>query len=221
MAAAPSARREQSRPEEIANAATHGVAAGLAVAASAALVAIAARGGDPWRVVAASVYGASMVLLYLASALYHGARTPRAKSVLHLLDHAAIYLLIAGTYTPFTLVSLRGPWGWSLFGVIWALAAGGVALTLFPLARLRRAPVPIYLGMGWIVVVAIPPLLRAVGTAGVACLGAGGLLDTVGVVFYGWKSLRFNYAVWHLFVLGGSACHFIAVLAYVVLPRVA
>ena len=161
------------------------------------------------------MFGVALVLLYATSTLYHAVPHPRAKSVLRVLDHSAIFLLIAGTYTPFTLVSLRGPWGWSLFGVVWGIAIAGIALRL----TLRRRPtalfLALYLGMGWCVVVALGPLRAAVPPAGLALLVAGGLAYTVGVPFYVWKRLPFHHAVWHGFVLAGSTLHFLAVFLYV------
>jgi len=168
-------------------------------------------------VVAVSIYGATLVLLFLASTLYHSISRPRAKEALHLADHAAIYALIAGSYTPFLLVNMRGAWGWSMLAVIWGLAVIGITLTLAQIKRLQKAPVLIYLGMGWLMIIAIVPLVRSVARGGLLWLAAGGLLYSLGVIFYRWKGLRFNHAVWHVFVLAASACHFIAVLGYVVL----
>ena len=206
------------RGEEIANSLTHGVGAVLAVAGLVVLALSASRGGTARTVVGCVVFGATLVLLYSASTLYHslGHGRPRAKAVLRALDHSAIFLLIAGTYTPFTLVSLRGPWGWSLFGVVWGLAVAGIALRL----TLRRRPtalfVALYLAMGWCVVVAAKPLLAAVGPGGIALLVAGGLAYSLGVVFYAWRR-PYHHAIWHAFVLAGSAFHYAAVLRYVAL----
>lgn len=211
------ATKIQSRAEEIANGITHGLGTALAVVALVLLIVYAVWYGDTWRVVAVSIYGATLVLLYLASTLYHSISRPRAKEALHLADHAAIYALIAGTYTPFLLVNMRGAWGWSMLAVIWGLAVTGITLTLLQIKRLQKAPVLIYLGMGWLMIVAIVPLVRSVARGGLAWLAAGGLLYSLGVIFYRWKGLRFNHAVWHVFVLAASACHFFAVLGYVVL----
>ncbi|NLH50650.1 MAG: hemolysin III family protein [Myxococcales bacterium] len=208
--------KEQTRSEEIANSITHGVGAGLAIVALTLLVTLSFLFGDGWRIVSTGVYGLTMVFLYLASSLYHGVRAPRAKEILHRFDHAAIYLLIAGTYTPLAMVTLRGQHGWWLLGLIWVLALAGVALTFAPWRVFRRAPALLYVGMGWIGVVAVGPLWRALGAPGMFWLGAGGLLYTGGVVFYRWKSLPYNHAIWHLFVLGGSFCHFILIFGYVV-----
>ena len=206
------------RGEEIANSLTHGAGAVLAVAGLVVLALSASRGGTASTVVGCVVFGATLVLLYSASTLYHslGHGRPRAKAVLRALDHSAIFLLIAGTYTPFTLVSLRGPWGWSLFGVVWGLAVAGIAFRL----TLRRRPtglfVALYLAMGWCVVVAAKPLLAAVDPGGIALLVAGGLAHSLGGVFYAWRRPYFH-AIWHAFVLAGSAFHYAAVLRYVAL----
>ena len=207
--------RIQSPGEEIANSVTHGIGAGLGVAALALLVTFAALQGDAWRVVGFSIYGASLVLLYLASTLYHGFRSPRVKRVFHLLDHAAIFVLIAGTYTPFTLVTLRGPWGWTLFGLIWGLGLAGIVFESFFIGRFPRLVVAFYVAMSWLLVLAFKPLVDAMSPGGIAWLGGGGLSYMLGIVFYRWHSLPFQHAVWHLFVLGGSICHFFCMLFYV------
>lgn len=201
--------------EEIANALTHGVGVGLAIAALAVLVTFSGLYGDVWRVVSFSIYGATLVLLYLASTLYHGFRSPGLKRIFKGLDHAAIFLLIAGTYTPFTLVTLRGAWGWTLFGLIWGFALSGITFETIFLGRYMRYVVAMYIAMGWLAVIAVKPLLEALPTGGLVWLASGGLAYTGGVVFYAWKSLPFGHAVWHLFVLAGSACHFFAMLFYV------
>lgn len=201
--------------EEIANSATHGVGAALSIAALAVLVTLAGLHGDVWRVVSFSIYGASLVLLYLTSTLYHGFQSPRVKLVFRMLDHSAIYLLIAGTYTPFTLVTFHGGWGWTMFGIIWGLAIAGIVQTVLFFNRFPVVSVLTYLGMGWLVVVAIKPLLAVMPVAGMAWIAAGGLFYTLGVVFYAVKTIPFNHAIWHLFVLGGSVCHFFAILFYV------
>ena len=202
--------------EEIANSLTHGVGAVLAIGGSALLVTLAAMRGDVSHVVSCSIFGGAMVVLYTASTLYHSVTTPRAKRVLQVLDHAAIFLLIAGTYTPFTLVSLRGPWGWSLFGTVWGLAAAGIILEIaFP----RRWPafsLALYVAMGWVVVVAVKPLIAVLPTGGLVLLVLGGLAYTVGIIFYAWRRLPYGHAIWHLFVLVGTILHFFAVLFYVV-----
>jgi hemolysin III len=201
--------------EEIANSITHGLGGLLAIAGLVVLNTFAALKGSAWHVVACSIYGATMVLLYTTSTLYHSIQHPRAKAVLRVLDHSAIFLLIAGTYTPFTLVNLRGPWGWSLFGVIWGLALLGI---VFQIGLLRRpaASLLLYVAMGWTVLVAMKPLIGAVAPGGLALLVSGGLAYTGGIVFYAWRRLPYGHAVWHLFVLAGSALHFFAILFYVV-----
>ena len=197
------------------NTLTHLAGAVLALAGSVVLIVLAARGGDPWKIVSVSLYGATLVLLYSFSTLYHGLRGS-AKDLLRKLDHQSIYLLIAGTYTPFCLVTLRGPWGWSLFGVVWGLAALGMLLELRPARGARILPVVIYVVMGWVVLAALPPLWRALGPAGFAWLLAGGVFYTVGIVFYALGSrLPHAHGVWHLFVLAGSAAHYVVILRHV------
>lgn len=202
--------------EEVANSVTHGVGIVLAIAGLAVLVAFATLHGDIWHIVACSVFGATLILLYTSSTLYHSLPIPRLKPLLRALDHSAIFLLIAGTYTPFTLVNLRGPWGWSLFATIWTLGISGIILRLFLKGRLHGLVVALYVAMGWAVVVAIEPMLTRVGSGGLALLAAGGLAYTGGVVFYKWRRLPYNHAIWHGFVLAGSALHFFAVLFYVI-----
>ncbi len=202
--------------EEIANSITHGVGAALAIGGLAVMVAFASLTGDPWQVVACSIFGASMVLLYTASTLYHSISQPRAKSVLRVLDHCAIFLLIAGTYTPFTLINLRGPWGWSLFGVVWGCALAGIVLRTVVGNRWRGLSVALYVIMGWVVLVAVKPLLGAVEPGGLILMLLGGIAYTAGIAFYGWRRLPYHHAIWHLFVLVGSALHFFAILYYVV-----
>ncbi|HZL46234.1 MAG TPA: hemolysin III family protein [Opitutaceae bacterium] len=200
-----------SRGEEIANSLTHGVGLLLSVAGLAVLVTFAALRGDAWAVTASAIFGASLVVLYTSSTLYHALRAPRLKQAVRIVDHVAIFLLIAGTYTPFMLVNLRGPWGWSLFGVIWALAAAGVTLKLFFTGRFRVLSTLVYLFMGWLVVVAFKPLVAALPRDSLIMLFSGGLAYSLGTVFYLWKRLPYHHAVWHLFVLAGSVCHFFAV----------
>jgi len=201
--------------EDLANSVTHGIGAVLSVAGLALLVILTSKNGDVWRVVSFSVYGSSLVILYLASTLYHSIQKPHIKRLLRVLDHSTIYLLIAGSYTPFMLVSLRGAWGWSLFGVVWALALLGIVFKVFFIGRYEVLATAAYVLMGWMVVIAFKEILIRVQPGGITLLLAGGLTYTLGVVFYAWKKLPFNHAIWHLFVLGGSACHFFAVLFYV------
>jgi len=202
--------------EEIANAVTHGLGIVLAIVGLVVMSVFAARYGDAFHVTACAIFGAALVFCYTASTLYHGIPIERAKGVLRALDHSAIFLLIAGTYTPFLLVNLRGPWGWSLLVLIWALALGGIALRLVLRGRRHGIIVSFYVAMGWVVVVALQPMLERVAAGGMALLVAGGIAYTGGVVFYKWKRLPYNHAIWHGFVLLGSALHFFAVLFYVI-----
>lgn len=204
--------------EEIANSVTHGIGTGLAIAGLVILVVLAAMNGDAWHVVSVSIYGASLVTLYLASTLYHSVLKPKAKRHLKILDHAAIYLLIAGTYTPFMLVNLRGPWGWSLLGTIWGLALIGIVFKLFFIGRFERLSLAVYLLMGWMCVVAAKPMITEIPTGGLIWLAVGGIFYSLGVIFYRWDMLKYNHAIWHLFVLAGSICHYFAILLYV-LPQ--
>jgi hemolysin III len=200
--------------EELANALSHGLGLLGAAAALPILVVAAVIRGGPADVVGAAVFGSTLVLLYLASTLYHGVPAGRIKDAMQRLDHAAIYLLIAGTYTPFTLGVLGGGWGWSLFGVIWGAAAVGVAAKLFGGVRYSRLSTAMYLVMGWMVLIALHPLVVRMPAAGLGWLVAGGLLYSAGVAFYAARRLPYGHFVWHLFVLGGSVCHFFAVLWY-------
>ncbi len=204
--------------EEIANSITHGIGIVLAIAALGVLATFASLYGNVWHIVSVCVYGTTMILLYTASTLYHSIQHPRAKNILQTLDHSAIFLLIAGTYTPFTLVSLRGPWGWSLFGVIWGLAVMGMLFQLSNLKHWRTASIVLYICMGWAVIVAIKPLIANVASGGIVLLVLGGVAYTSGVLFYKQKQLKYHHAVWHLFVLAGSILHFLAIFLYV-LPR--
>jgi len=211
--------RPQSLAEEIANSATHGVGALLSVAAIPMLVMVASTAGDAWRIAGAAIFGATMLMLYTTSTLYHALSGERAKAVMRRCDHAAIYLLIAGTYTPFLVGPLRGAWGWSLLAVIWSLALAGVLFKTLVGIRMPHLSRALYVAMGWLIIVAIEPLLRHVPGPELAWLLAGGLCYTGGVVFYVLDSrVRFAHAVWHLFVLAGSAAHAWAVFAYT-LPR--
>jgi hemolysin III len=202
--------------EETINAVTHGAGAVLGAAGLAVLVVLAALRGDARHVVSCAIYGATLVLLFTSSTLYHSFRGPRVKHVFRVIDHSSIYLLIAGTYTPFLLVSLRGAWGWSLFGVVWGLALAGIAFQIFFVDRFRLAQTLIYLGMGWLVVLATRPLLQRVPLGGLLWLLAGGLSYTLGAVFYLWRRLPYHHGIWHLFVLAGSVCHYFAILLYVI-----
>ncbi len=202
--------------EEVAHSLTHGIGLVLGLVGLVFLLILAARTGDPWRIVACAVYATTLVLLYLASTLYHALSFTRARHVLQVLDHSAIFLLIAGSYTPFALVSLRGPWGWTLLGIVWSLAIVGIATKVVFGPRWPVISTVLYLGMGWTVLVALKPLVEHVAPGGLAWLFAGGLAYTGGVVFYAWDRLRYSHAIWHVFVLAGSACHYVAVARYVV-----
>jgi hemolysin III len=202
--------------EEFANALTHGLGATAALAGGAVLITLAALYGDGWQLASAIVFGTSLLLLYLASTLYHAVQHPVTKGRLKVFDHCAIYLLIAGTYTPFTLIGLRGPWGWSLFAAIWTLALAGVVFKLFYTGRFKLLSTAIYITMGWLVVVAIKPLLGALDGWTLGWMFAGGAFYTLGTVFYHRPSLPYSHAIWHLFVLGGSVCHYVAVMAQVI-----
>jgi hemolysin III len=204
--------------EEVSHAVSHGFGVLLAIVGLGVLVARSAERGDAVHVTTAAVFGATLVLLYLASTLYHAIRHVPAKRVLRVLDHAAIYLLIAGTYTPFCLGPLRGPWGWTLFAVVWTGAIAGVLFKTVAIGKAPIASVVLYVAMGWSIAVAFGPLSRALDPAGVQLLVAGGLAYTLGLTFYAWKSLRFHHLIWHLFVLAGSVLHFFAVLGHAI-PR--
>jgi hemolysin III len=204
--------------EERLSSITHGIGAVLSVVALASLLTLAALRGGPRHVITVGIYGASLLGLYLTSTCYHACRDGRAKHRLKVIDHIAIYCLISGTYTPFLLVSLGGAWGWSLFGILWGLTVVGAVLKLFYVDRFDFASTMIYLAMGWIGVVAAKPFLEHLPGGAIAWMVAGGLAYTGGVVFYLWDRLPFNHAIWHLFVLAGSACHFFGILFYVV-PR--
>ena len=199
--------------EEIANAITHGVGLLASLVGLPILVLTAAARGERMAIIGASVFGATLIALYAASTLYHAIPHPTLKQKLRVVDHAAIYCLIAGTYTPFTLGVLSGAWGWTMFGIVWTLAALGVLFKLKFGPRFQRASTAMYIAMGWVIIIALKPLLQSVPTAGLALLGAGGLLYTGGCVFYLARK-SWSHPVWHLFVMGGSACHYFAVLWY-------
>ena len=205
--------------EELANAVTHGIGAVLSAAALALIVVLAAFTGSVWAIVSSAIYGATLFLTYLSSTLYHGTWHRAAKSVFLAADHCAIFLLIAGTYTPITLLAFPKPLGWILFGVIWAMALIGIAVRLW-LGRLHSFLIPVFLGMGWLGFPWSGTIFDSLGAGGAWLLLSGGLAYTAGVVFYLWRSLPFNHAVWHLFVIGGSVCHFLAIAIYA-LPAVA
>jgi len=201
------------------NSISHLIGSAAALAGTAVLIVVAARQGDPWKVVSFSIYGVSLTLLYVFSTLYHSL-TGRGKTVFRTLDHLAIYLLIAGTYTPFTLVTLRGAWGWSIFGVVWGLAVFGIVLDTLGTRGPRIVPVVIYLVMGWLIVMALKPLMARLPLSGGVWLLVGGLFYTLGVIFYALdKRVRHFHGIWHLFVIAGSLCHYVTIYGYVARPR--
>jgi hemolysin III len=203
--------------EELANVITHGVGTLMAFGALVTLVAYAAIGADPYRIISVSIFGATLILCYLSSTLYHGIPHPKAKDVLRVCDHCAIYLLIAGTYTPFLMVSMGNSWiAWALLIFMWAFALAGCTFKVFFTGRGELLSTAVYLGMGWSFIVAIKPTIEYVPGGALVLLALGGLSYTVGTAFYLWHRLPYNHAIWHLFVLGGSAFHFAAILAYVV-----
>lgn len=204
--------------EELANSLIHGLGIVLSIAGLIALIAAAARSGGTREIASCAIYGITLILLYTTSTLYHSVSRPAPKQILRTLDHVAIFLLIAGTYTPFVLIALRGVWGWSLFGVTWTLAMLGVIFELTELRRYRGMMVALYIGMGWVGLIALKPLVAALPAAGLWLLFGGGVSYTFGVLFYLWRSLRYHHAIWHLFVLGGSVLQYFAVLWYV-LPK--
>ena len=205
--------------DEIANALTHGVGAAAALAGGAVLITLTAIYGDGWQLAGSIVFGITLLLLYTASTLYHAIQHPIAKGRLKVFDHCAIYLLIAGTYTPFTLIGLRGSVGWWLFGAIWALALAGVVFKLFYTGRFKRLSTLIYVAMGWLVVIAIGPVAAALDAWTLGWIIAGGVFYTLGTFFYMRDSIPYAHAIWHLFCIGGSVCHYVAVLAQVVPNR--
>jgi hemolysin III len=207
--------RQYSNHEEIAHCLSHGVGACLSIAGLVILVVHAAHQGDAWLMVSFSIYGSTLIAMFLSSTLYHSFINPTAKHILKIIDHSMIYLLIAGTYTPFMLVSLRGPWGWTLFGIIWTLALLGISLKIVLIGKNRILSTFIYVLMGWLCVIALKQMIASIPPAGMRWLVAGGLFYTIGAVFYVWRKLPFNHAIWHLFVLGGSTCHYFSILYYI------
>jgi len=203
--------------EELVNSITHGVGLVLSIAGFVALLALAIVHGSALRIVSCAIYGSTLISVYAASTLYHGIASPRFKHALKIFDHCAIYLLIAGTYTPFLLVNLGGGWGWSLLGVIWGLAMAGILLKFWFVDHFKIFSTAVYLAMGWLAVIAVKPLLHHVSTPGIAWLVAGGMMYTIGVAFFAAPRLRYGHAIWHVFVMAGSVCHYIAVLVAVVL----
>ncbi|MGH9560227.1 MAG: PAQR family membrane homeostasis protein TrhA [Terracidiphilus sp.] len=204
--------------EELANTVTHGIGLGLSIAGFAVLLVLAIVRSGAWQIVSCAIYGVSLICVYASSTLYHCLLSQRMRRIFKVFDHCAIFLLIAGTYTPFLLVNLRGGWGWSLLGIVWGLAAAGIVLKVWFVDRYPILSTGVYLLMGWLALIAVKPLLELVPTVGLIWLLAGGLIYTFGVVFYGWKKIPYNHAIWHLFVMAGSACHYFAVV-YSVIPR--
>jgi hemolysin III len=202
--------------EELANAITHGVGVLVSIGGLGVLTGFAGALGDAWHIVSVSIYAASQILLYTFSTLYHAISQPRLKAIFRLLDHSAIFLLIAGTYTPFTLVNLRGPWGWSIFGLVWGLALAGILAQGLLIKRAKWVNAALYIAMGWLCIIGIRPMLLSVAPGGLILLLIGGLAYTIGTVFYVWQKLPFHHAIWHGFVLVGSLFHFFAILFYVI-----
>lgn len=203
--------------EEIAHAVTHGLGLLLSVAACSVLVVLAAQRGSTLHITSVAVFGATLIVLYAASTMYHALTHKKAKEVFKFLDYSAIYLLIAGSYTPFTLVTMRGGWGWTLFGVAWGLAIIGAVLEVATRRRFKWVSMGFYLGMGWLIVIAIKPLLSGLDTRSLVLLGIGGICYTGGAILYALGRFKYHHAIWHVLVLGGSFCHFLAVL-YSVIP---
>ncbi len=210
--------KSYTRAEELANIVTHGAGLGLSLVGSVVIVTLTALRGDAWQIVSSGVYGASLVTLYAASTLYHGLRSPGIKRVVRVFDHCAIYVLIAGSYTPFALVSLRGGWGWTLFSLAWGLTVAGIVFKVFFTGRLNALSTTVYVLMGWLCVVAARPIIEMVPAGALWWLAAGGIVYTAGTIFYHNRRVPYSHAIWHLFVIGGSACHYFAISRYVLLP---
>jgi hemolysin III len=207
----------QTLGEEIANSITHGIGAALATAALVILVVFAAIRGDAWQVVSFSIYGVSLIVMYTSSTLYHAFSNPKVKNYFRIMDHSSIFLLIAGTYTPITLISLRGTgWGWTIFGIIWGLAILGIVFKLAFWGNLEKLSVVFYILMGWLVVIAIKPMVTNLPMGLLIWIAIGGLCYTLGIIFYAWTKLPYSHAIWHLFVLAGSISHFFGILLYLV-----
>jgi len=204
--------------EELANTITHGIGLVFSIIGFVVLLVLALLRGGPWQTAGCAIYGATLVSLYAASTFYHAVLSPRLKRALLIFDHCAIYLLIAGTYTPFLLVNLRGPWGWSLFGVMWGLALAGVLFKLWFVDHFPILSTSLYVAMGWLGVIAAKPILAYIPATGLLWLLIGGLMYSIGVVFYALKKLPYSHVVWHVFVMAGSTCHYVAIL-YAVFPH--
>lgn len=214
------AEKEFSQGEEIAHAITHGIGALASIAGLVVMVVLAAQRGDARMVVGVSIFGISMVLLYTASTMYHALTPKKAKRVFELMDHGAIYLLIAGSFTPFSLIVLGGGWGWSSFGTVWGLAILGIIYEVVFKRPWKILSLIFYIGLGWMMVIPAKPLAAAMPREALILIGAGGLAYTGGAVFYAWRGFRYNHALWHLFVMAGTAFHFVCVLKYVIPPAV-
>ncbi len=215
----PAAESMPTRGEKWANVLTHGLGLVAAIIATTLLLVFAGLGGDPWRIVTLSIFGSTLIAVYSISTAYHLVQHPGRKRRLRQLDHAAIFLLIAGTYTPLLLVTIGGGWGWSLFGIVWAMAAAGLTLKLVCFERFGWTQLGLKLAMGWLLVVAIGPVFAAMTTPGLIWVAAGGLCYTGGVAFFLWDQLKFNHAIWHFFVLAGSTCHVMAMVTDVLPGR--
>ena len=198
--------------EEIVNSITHGIGALLSIAALVILTVVAVNKGTTWHVVSFSIFGTSMFLLYLASTLYHSFTKEKIKNLFARFDHSAIFLLIAGTYTPFVLTTIRGPLGWTLFGIVWGLAIAGIIVRSIYLTRFRKLMVGIYVAMGWMFLIAIVPMIQNLPSSSIVFLFVGGGCYSLGVIFYAWRNLKYSHGIWHLFVLAGSITHFFSVL---------
>lgn len=200
--------------EEVANAITHGIGIIFSIIALVVLVALASVNGDAWRIMAVSIFGSSMLILYTASTLYHALPQPAVKKIMRIIDHGAIYLLIAGTYTPFLLGDMRGTWGWVLFGGLWGAALVGIVYKIFYVGKFNFIATMMYVAMGWSVVLTIKPALESIPMAALVLMAIGGIAYTTGVIFYLWERIPYNHAIWHLFVLAGSVFHFAAIAGY-------
>ncbi|MBS4537274.1 hemolysin III family protein [Clostridium sp. D2Q-11] len=201
-----------SKSEEITNSILHGIGLGFAIAALTLLVVLASIYGEVWHVVSFAIYGSTLVILYLSSTLYHSFPEGSVKDIFQVFDHASIYLLIAGTYTPLTLIPLRGKLGWTMFGIVWGIAIIGIAFKIFFVKKFVILSTLLYIGMGWMIIIAIKPLINTVNSINIIFLVLGGLLYTIGTIFFINKRIKFNHAIWHIFVLGGSVCHFFTIL---------
>ena len=204
--------------EEVANSVTHGVGLLASLAGAVVLVSLSVERGEAWHVVSAVIYGVTLVALYAASTLYHALKGTGARGVLRVLDHCAIYLLIAGTYTPVTLVSLRGGWGWALFGAVWFLAVAGIVFKVFAIGRFAILSTVAYVFMGWLCIVAAKPMFILLSPGALVLFGVGGVFYTAGTIFYHSRRIPYSHAVWHLFVVAGSVCHYLAIALYVLVP---